>query len=178
MGGLRVDNNSRYGLTINPRFAGMYIASPRTSVRGSIGFAYKAPPASMSWQSLAYKAGTNHDSLVYIYIPNPSLEPEKYMSLELGLIKKYKRGINLNISVYYNAIRNLIMDTALVASTLYLPLSIVKTDSSTILTKANNHDVVSQLYGLQATIKAPDLIKSVHLDAELSVTFAKSGKYP
>jgi outer membrane receptor for ferrienterochelin and colicin len=176
MGGVRIDNNSQYGLAVNPRVAGLYILNPRTSFRSSLGFAFKAPPASMAWQSLAYKSGIGHDSLTYIYIPNTSLEPEKYMSVELGLIRTTKKGYNFNISVYYNSIHNLIMDTALMVSNLNLPHAIIETDTSTVLTKINNHDIVSQLYGLQATFKAKDLIKSIHLDAELSVTFGKSGK--
>jgi len=110
MGGVRADNNSQYGFSINPRLAGMFILNPKTSFRGSIGYAYKAPPASLEWQSLAYKAGANLDSLVYIAVPNRDLKPEKYMSVELGILKKTKRGLNINVSVFYNEIKNLIID--------------------------------------------------------------------
>lgn len=176
MGGIRVDKNSQYGLSLNPRLAGLYIFNPKTSIRASIGFAYKAPPASMAWQSLAYKAGTDLDSLIYISIPNSELEPEKYMSVELGLHKKYSKNVNLNVSVYYNSIRNLIHDKYIRLDELNLPLAIYTSDTASVLTKVNESDAISRLYGLQANIKINDLVKSINMDAELSLTFAKSSQ--
>jgi outer membrane receptor for ferrienterochelin and colicin len=178
MGGIRIDNNSHYGLSVSPRIAGLYILNPRTSFRGSLGFAYKAPPSSLSWQSLAYKTGTNYDSLKYISIPNPLLEPENYRSVELGLIKTYKRGLNINISVYYNEIRNRIMDINIPTANLGLPLAIVESasDSATVLTRINSQKSISRLYGLQANLKMNDIVKSIHMNGELSLTFAKSSE--
>lgn len=176
MGGIRADHNSQYGLSINPRIAGLFIVNPRTSFRSSVGFAYKAPPASMAWQSLAYKAGRNLDSLIYLSIPNPDLEPEKYMSVELGLTKTYRKNINLNISIYYNSIRNLIHDKNLRLDELNLPLAVFTSDTATVLTKLNERDAVSRLYGLQANLKINDLVKSINMDAEISLTFAKSSQ--
>lgn len=176
MGGIRIDNNSHYGLSVSPRLAGLYILNPKISLRSSVGFAFKAPPSSMAWQSLAYKAGANHDSLKYISVPNPNLEPEKYMSVEIGLIKTFRKKFNLNISIYYNAITNLIMDKYIRLSALNLPRAIIEPDTASVLSKVNNKNAISRLYGLQATLKASDIIKSVHLNAELSVTFAKSSQ--
>jgi len=176
MGGVRVDNNSHYGLSISPRIAGLFIMNPRTSFRGSVGYAYKAPPASLSWAALAYKAGMNHDSIIYISIPNPDLEPEKYRSVELGLIKKYRNGLNLNISIYYNEIRNRIMDINKPLAELDLPLAIIKSDTASVLTRVNSQKSISRLYGLQATFKMNDIIKSIHMNGELSLTFAKSSE--
>jgi outer membrane receptor for ferrienterochelin and colicin len=176
MGGIRIDNNSHYGMSISPRIAGLYIMNPRTSFRGSLGYAYKAPPASMAWQSLAYRAGINLDSLVYISIPNPDLEPEKYRSVELGLIKKYRKGLSLNISIYYNEIRNRIMDYKIPLSELTLPLAIIEPDTATVFSRINSQKSVSRLYGLQATFRMNDIIKSIHMNGELSLTFAKSSE--
>jgi outer membrane receptor for ferrienterochelin and colicin len=176
MGGIRVDNNSQYGVSVSPRLAGLYIFNSRTSLRSSIGFAYKAPPSSMAWQSLAYKAGMNHDSLIYISIPNPDLKPEKYMSIELGLIKTYKKKVNLNISIYYNSIKNIILDKYVRLDGLNLPRAIIEPDTASVLTKFNERDAVSRLYGLQANIKFNEIIRSVHMNAELSLTFAKSSQ--
>jgi outer membrane receptor for ferrienterochelin and colicin len=176
MGGIRIDNNSQYGLSVSPRLAGLLILNQRSSIRSSIGFAYKAPPSSMAWQSLAYRAGINHDSLRYISIPASGLKPEKYMSVELGLIKSYRNRSNLNISVYYNSIRNLIADKYIRLSDLDLPRAIVEPDTASVLSKTNVRDAISRLYGLQATFKATDIVRSVHMNAELSLTFAKSSQ--
>ena len=176
MGGIRIDDNSHYGLSVSPRLAALYIRNERTSYRGSIGFAYKAPPSSLAWQSLAYKAGSGLDSLIYISVPNPDLKPEKYMSVELGLIKKYRKGLNLNLSVYYNEIRNLIVDLNIPSADLDLPLAIIKSDTATVLMLSNSDKSVSRLYGLQATFRMNDIIKSIHLNGEVSLTFAKSSQ--
>jgi outer membrane cobalamin receptor len=176
MGGIRIDDNSHYGLSVSPRLAALYIRNERTSYRGSIGFAYKAPPSSLAWQSLAYKAGSGLDSLIYISVPNPDLKPEKYMSVELGLIKKYRKGLNLNLSVYYNEIRNLIVDLNIPSADLDLPLAIIKSDTATVLMRSNSDKSVSRLYGLQATFRMNDIIKSIHLNGEVSLTFAKSSQ--
>jgi len=176
MGGIRIDDNSRYGMSVSPRLAALYIKNPRTTFRGSIGFAYKAPPSSLAWQSLAYKAGNNLDSLVYISIPNADLKSEKYRSVELGLIKNYGARINLNISIYYNEIRNRILDRKVPLTDLNLPLAIIEPDTATVLTRVNSLRSISRLYGLQATLKITDLVKSIHLNGEVSLTFAKSGE--
>lgn len=179
MGGIRLDNNSKYGISVSPRLAGLYIMNPRTSFRASVGFAYKAPPSSLAYQSLAYKAGLNHDSLKYISYPNPHLQPEQYMSVELGLVKKYRKGLNLNISVYYNEIKNLIVDLNVHAADLNLPLAIIEPDTASVLMRSNSSESVSRLYGLQGTFRINDIIKSIHMNWELSLTFAKSSqKFP
>lgn len=172
MGGIRADNNSNYGLSVNPRLAGLFILNPRTSFRASVGFAYKAPPASVSWQSAAFRAGSGHDSLVYIAAPNPDLVPEKFMSVELGLLRKSKRGLNSNISIYYNVINDPIVDLKLPASGLDLPLSMTMPGFDSVLVRANSFESVSRLFGLQSTFRKNDLIKKIHLDVELSLTLA------
>lgn len=174
MGGIRIDANSRYGTSINPRISGLYILNPRTSFRSSIGFAYKSPPSSMAWQSLAYRAGENYDSIKYIVVPNPDLEPEKYTSVELGLIKTYKKRFRFDVSVYYNSIKNLILDQNIRLAPLNLPRAIIESDTSTVLTSVNSKDAISRLYGIQATFRADDLVRSIHMNAELNLNFAKS----
>ncbi len=176
MGGVRADNNSQYGFSINPRLAGMFILSPKLSFRGSIGYAYKAPPASLEWQSLAYRAGANLDSLIYIAIPNRDLKPEKYISVELGVLKKFKRGMNINVSVFYNEIKNLIVDMNVPVDDLYLPLAIKTSDTASVLMRINSSSSVSRLYGFQSTIKRDDILKSIHLNLELSLTFTTSSQ--
>lgn len=172
MGGIRADNNSDYGLSVNPRLAGLYIMNPRTSFRASAGFAYKAPPLSVSWQSAAFRAGPSHDSLVYIAAPNPELTPEKFMSVELGLLRKSKRGLNTNISLYYNVINDPIVDLKVPAEGLGLPLSKTIPGFDSVLIRANSYESVSRLFGLQSTFRKNDLIKRIHLDVELSLTLA------
>jgi outer membrane receptor protein involved in Fe transport len=177
MGGVRIDNNSHYGFSFSPRLAGLYIMNPKTSFRASIGYAYKAPSSSLAWQSLAYKAGANHDSLIYIAVPNPDLKPEKYKSVEIGLIRNYKKGLSLNISIYYNVIKNPILDSRIRTSDMDLPLAIIKPDTASVLMRINSDESVSRLYGLQGTLRLNEIVKSIHLNGEVSLTFGTSSEH-
>ncbi|HUS86647.1 MAG TPA: TonB-dependent receptor, partial [Bacteroidales bacterium] len=176
MGGIRYDNNSVYKTSISPRVAAIFIPNEKNSFRGSVGFAFKAPPSSLTYQALAYRDGINNDSLSYLLIPNRNLLPEKYMSVELGYIRKVSRKYRLDISIYYNEIRNLILDQHAPLNELNLPLAVIESDTSTVLRKVNSSDAVSRLYGMQATLKWTGLVESISLDAELSLTFAKSSE--
>jgi outer membrane receptor protein involved in Fe transport len=66
------------------------------------------------------------------------------------------------------------MDRKVLLKDLNLPLAIIESDTSYVLTKSNNHNAISRLYGLQATFTATDIIRSVHMNAEVNLTFAKS----
>jgi outer membrane receptor protein involved in Fe transport len=176
MGGVRIDNNSQYGFSLSPRLAGLYIMNPKTSFRASIGYAYKAPSSSLAWQSLAYKAGADRDSLIYIAVPNRDLKPEKYKSVEIGLIRNYKKGLSLNISIYYNVIKNAILDSRIRASDLGLPRAIIKPDTASVLMRINSDESVSRLYGLQGTLRLNEIVKSIHLNGEVSLTFGTSSE--
>lgn len=179
MGGVRFDRNSVYGFSFSPRIAGLYNHNSRTTTRASVGFAYKAPPASLAYQSIAYKAGAALDSLIYLSVPNPQLEPEKYMSVELGFNRRLTEKTRLNLSIYYNEIRNIILDRTVPIKDLNLPRAIIESDTAMVLMRANNSQAVSRLYGLQATFLINNLVQSVKLNAELSLTFAKSSdKFP
>ncbi|MDX9929920.1 MAG: TonB-dependent receptor [Bacteroidales bacterium] len=179
MGGLRLDRNSVYGVSFSPRLAGLFIHNSKTTSRASVGFAFKAPPASLAYQSLAYKAGGNLDSLIYMAIPNPDLVPEKYMSVEMGFIRALSPRTTLNLSIYYNEIRNLIMEKSLPLDELDLPRAIIENDTSSVLTRANNKKAVSRLYGLQGTFLIRNIVKKINLNAELSLTLARSSeKFP
>ncbi len=171
MGGLRVDENSLYGFSVSPRLAGLFILNQKTSFRGSVGFAYKAPPSSISYQSIAYRSGTSPDSLIYLSVPNPNLTPEKFMSVELGLLRKSKRGLNTNISLYYNVINDPIVDLYVPVAGLDYPLA-VNSGADSVLKRANSYESVSRLFGIQSTFRRDDLVKKIHLDIELSLTLA------
>jgi outer membrane receptor for ferrienterochelin and colicin len=180
MGGLRFDDNSRYGINFSPRFASLYKISNRTSARAFIGYAYKAPPASMVFESLAYPAGENADSIYYVVVPaslrtdimSYKLKPEKFESYELGVNSKIFWDIDADIAIFYNAIKNHFSLVKLDKSAFDLPLAI----NDSILTKENAENKVSRLYGLQLTLRKNNIIKSIRLDAEINVAFSKKGE--
>ncbi|MCF8222255.1 MAG: TonB-dependent receptor [Bacteroidales bacterium] len=177
MGGLRYDNNSIYKTSISPRVAALYLLNGKTSIRASLGFAYKAPPSSLAYQSLGYRTGSDLDSMIYLAAPNPGLLPEEYMSVEMGLIRKVSSKYRFDLSIYYNRINNLIYDQNIPVDEINtLPAAVALTDTSTIRVKANAENSVARLYGLQATLKWTNIVESIKMDAELSLTFAKSSE--
>jgi outer membrane cobalamin receptor len=176
LAGLRHDKNSLYGNRFNPRLALLYKLGERTTITASAGMAYLAPTSSMSYQSIAYPGGLNNDSINYIAVPNMNLEPEEFLSAELGIRRKFYRNIYVNLSFYYSEISNLITDTYDTLQTLNLPKAIIANDSSLVRTKKNISDALSTVYGIQANIKFNNIVESVKLNAELSFTYAETQK--
>lgn len=174
MAGLRWDNNSIYSSSLSPRIAAIFIPNKKSSIRTSLGFAYKAPSTSLTYQSLAFLAGSRLDSVTYLMMPNRNLEPERYLSVELGFIRKASKRYRYDVSVYYNEIRNLILDEEVPTALLNMPRAYITPEFPYVLVNRNRKDAVSRLYGLQANFIWSDLVKSINLDAELSLTFAKS----
>lgn len=139
---------------------------PKTTIRASAGSAVKAPPSSVAYESLAYPAGTNHDSIIYLVIPNPDLKYESFNAYELSLSRKLFRRIQVEISFYYNSVTNLINFNAIIPNPDTLPLSV----SDSVSTKLNDRKAKSSLYGGQLTLRWNDIIPALKLDASLSMT--------
>jgi len=62
-----------------------------------------------------------------------------------------------------------------------LPLAILEPypDTTKVLMRSNSEESVSRFYGLQGTFRLKDIFKSIHMDWELSLTFANSStKFP
>ena len=176
MGGLRYDLNSQYGDNFNPRIAALYKWGERTTLIGSYGRAYMAPSTSMSYQSLAYSGGINNDSIYYMAIPNTDLEPEKFQAYEFGIKRRFFRNIYTNISLFYNQIENLIVDTYVPIDDLNLPRAILNSDTTMARKKVNSSDAKSTLWGAQANIKFKDIVSSVKLNVELNFTYTETTK--
>ncbi len=166
IGGLRYDNNSLYGNSINPRVALMY-RFPKTLIRASAGTAIKAPPSSVAYESLAYPKGTVPDSITYLVIPNPGLQPENFTAYEFSINHKLFRRIDVELSVYYNTVRNLINFKSVIACPDTLALSV--TDS--VYTKTNDNSARSILFGGQISLGWNNIISKIKLNAALSLTY-------
>lgn len=173
--GLRQDYNSLYGGTTNPRVAVLYKANPNTRLRASAGSAFKAPSSNLSYQSIAYSqftsqfagGGGEEGQIEYAVIPNPDLKPEIFESYELGLYHKFKDQANLDFSIYYNRIENLISSNSIIISRQDYPLALYDTVRSYL----NSSVARSKLLGIQASLKYQDIIPDVdiQLNSHLAV---------
>jgi hemoglobin/transferrin/lactoferrin receptor protein len=175
MGGFRYDHNSLYGNSINPRLAGLYKFNSKTSVSLSAGMAFKAPSSSLTYQSLSYKDHIYPDSIHYLAIPNKNLVPERFTALELGIKRTFFNKVQFNVSFYFNQIKNLIIDSYRPLDELNLP-NAMGADTSRVLQKKNYSNAISRLYGLEGVLKINNLIESINLDIEGSVTFTKKSE--
>lgn len=168
MGGLRYDINSFYGNSLNPRIAAMLNPDERTFIRMSVGTAFKAPPSSVSFESLAFRSGLNNDSVKYLILPNKTLNPEHFLASELSLQRKIKKDLTLTGNFYFYQVSNMInFNTTIPVNRSQYPLSI----SDSASTKMNEKDALSRLYGFQATLQWNNIVRSIGLSGELTLTF-------
>lgn len=175
MGGLRHDYNSLYGNSTNPRFAALYKINNITSIRFSMGTAFRTPTTSLAYQSVAYY---NDDPVIdtpgyfYAIVPNPDLKPEIFESYEIGIIKQFNKNIRLDISGYFNQIENLI-------STVFTEFD-QETFASSIVTEVrqnvNSGDATSNIFAVQSNLTLTDIIAPIGLTAEINAQFSSGNE--
>jgi outer membrane receptor for ferrienterochelin and colicin len=180
MGGIRYDGNvtsnesgTMRTSSFNPRFAVMYKHSNRLSFVGSVGTAYKAPPASIAFRSMAYIPIDKPDSVKYLAIPNGKLKPEKYRAVELGVNAKIRDKMSVNLSIYYNQITNLISNKLEPIDLNKYPLATAYNDSLFASTYVNASNSESNLYGVQAIFTYKNILPSIKLNLELSYSLSR-----
>ncbi|MQY80407.1 MAG: TonB-dependent receptor plug domain-containing protein [Bacteroidetes bacterium] len=165
MGGIRYDKNTLYGNRLSPQLAVLYKYSKKMAFKFSVGTAYKAPPSSITFQSLAYPV--DESSFKYLVVPNKDLLPEKFETFELGINRLIFKKVHFDQSFYFYQITNHIVTKTLPVTTFDLPG--VANDS--VDTRVNNTESLSRVYGSQTTFRINNLFPSIKLDLELSLTF-------
>jgi outer membrane cobalamin receptor len=174
--GVRFDANSLYGQTLNPRFAAMYKYSNRLTFISSAGLAFKAPPATMTYRSLAYIPIDEPNNVKYIAIPNTSLEPERYKSLEIGMQITLTKRTTANISAFYNEITNPIVNTIVPVSLLRYPFATAAGDSLWASTYINSSSSKSRLYGVQVNMLIKNISTRYKINGELNLSLAQQSE--
>jgi len=94
--GVRYDNYSTFGDTINPRAALLYTPLPKSVVKLLFGTAFRAPTPF----ELYYASSTN--------VPNPDLRPEKIQTYELVFEQYFGDHFRATASGFYYNAQNLI----------------------------------------------------------------------
>jgi hemoglobin/transferrin/lactoferrin receptor protein len=166
LGGIRFDRNTLYGNNSSPQLGILYRSGGLFSAHLSYGRAYKAPPSSIVFQSLAYPG--ENGLINYQVIPNRVLKPEKFNSLELGFtIPVFREKARIRQTFFYYRITDHIMPKTLPMS----DFDYANPVNDSVKTWINNRESVSNVLGSQTTLRFDDLIKSVGLDAEISLSF-------
>lgn len=134
--GHRYDNNDKYKSQLSPKFAIRYNFNDKISIRGSLGYGYKAPDfrqlyfnftnSTIGYTVLGYNAILevlprliSEGQISNIIIPldefKGKLKAERSTSINLGLGFNFNEEISTNVNLFFNNVSNLI-DTRVVAN--------------------------------------------------------------
>lgn len=110
-GGVRYDQNSRFGSTINPRLGVVFNLSPKTILKVLYGSAFWAPSPLVSYES--YGSFTTTDSgktyrSPFWHLPNPGLKPIKSKTVECSLSQIFGENFNVSLTGFYTQITDII----------------------------------------------------------------------
>jgi outer membrane receptor protein involved in Fe transport len=175
--GLRYDNPSNYDAQTYTRIAVMYKTSPKTSLRFSAGYAFKAPNLTTSYQSVALvskkfdsltlKYGEPDGKIVYQVIPSPNLAPEISRSIELGFRYALNSNTYLDISSFVNTVENLIVASADTIDRGAYPLAVPQP----VRVYRNGKTTIAGLIGFQAVLRSKNIIPAIALNTNFAYSY-------
>ncbi|KOY85692.1 hypothetical protein AD998_05580 [bacterium 336/3] len=154
IGGIRYDYQSIYGESLNPRLAFLYKISPKSSIRLSVGTAFKAPTTNNSYNSVAIPAGNGQ--ILYLSVPSPDLSPEKSVNYEIGYRHQFAENISLELIAFQNKINGLMESQIGVLDKNLYPLGVGNTVNMFI----NDPNAFALLRGIQANFRIQNISQS------------------
>lgn len=95
------DYPSKTASSLSPKFAIVYKPSEMTTLRGSLGKAFRVPTVYELYRTWTSSWGIT-------YAGNPDLEPEKVISWDLGIEQKLWKGAKASLTYFENYIKDLI----------------------------------------------------------------------
>ena len=155
----------------SPHLAVLHKTSDRTSLRLSVGTAYKIPPTSLIYQSLVYPV---NDSMIrLISLPAETMKPEQFSTLELGFTTHFNDRFTIEQTFFSYRIRNHIIPLQESKWVLNIPENIDRNSivNDSIGRWVNLANSVSTVGGSQTTLRFTDIVRSVGLDAEVHLYF-------
>ncbi len=166
------DKHSTYGSSLNPRVSALFNITDKISLHGAFNTAFKAPTPYHIYASVAIPVEENGKivGIDYWTVPNTNLEPEKLTSYELGIRGIITPQISFEISGFRNEISGLIsyIKNVKFDRTLYCTLR-----DSVAATWTNDKNALSILYGLNFILNFREIVKPIHLNANLYVSYFK-----
>lgn len=101
--GLRYDDHSVFGEEVNPKLSAMYRLAETTTLRGSVGRAFKSPTI----RQLYYDAPYGHGS--YYVQSNPDLKPETAIGYSAGIEQWLtERNAMASVGYFRNDVKDLV----------------------------------------------------------------------
>jgi iron complex outermembrane receptor protein len=99
--GTRTDYHSQFGKVFSPRAGIVCNAIQDTTIRASVGRAFRAPTLVEMFQpSLSFG--------MYTFVANPDLQPEYISAADLEVEHRFNAALSANLSVFYNDMNDLI----------------------------------------------------------------------
>jgi outer membrane cobalamin receptor len=108
--GSRLDYNSRFGATFNPRLGLVWNPTPKTTIKALYGSAFLAPSPEKAFGH--YGSFTSNDGgktyqSSFWHLPNPNLQPIYSKNLEFGFRQLFGNNLALNLNIYHTWLSNL-----------------------------------------------------------------------
>lgn len=114
--GVRYDDNSQYGSSVNPRAGFVHRPNKRMTVKLLYGEAFLAPAPEFTYEHFGSFNGTTNAQGDYLsnffFIPNTDLKPEEVKTLEANISYLYSNDLLFGVSLYRSQVENLILNTA------------------------------------------------------------------
>jgi len=111
----------------------------------------------------------------YSVIPNARLQPEKFGTFEYGIKSTILRRLEIDQTFYFYRITNHVVPKFISTDFLSLPNYV----NDSVMVWFNTDNAFSNVFGSQTNLRIPNLVKSIRMDAELSLSFLqRSDKLP
>jgi len=125
MVGVRYDQHSAYGASVNPRLGLVWHNSPESHLKLLYGEAFRAPAPEDGFSTFGSFSGAKNSSGLYLgsnfRSPNYDLKPETSRNLSLTWDWRPRPNLNFIANAYYAEIDNLIVTSNEAVPTQYIP---------------------------------------------------------
>ncbi|MBN2001263.1 TonB-dependent receptor [candidate division KSB1 bacterium] len=165
--GMRYDDHSEYKSKFNPRIAGLYNISQKTSMRAAYNEAFRAPSPYRVYNAIAVDNGNG--SIYYMHIPNEELEPEEFSAVEFGLRHMFSKNISLELVGYHNKISGLMTSGLVKLNPQKYPLA----DREYANADVNSRNAKSVLNGLDCILGVNNICKPSQLNINFYFSYMK-----
>ncbi len=155
--GVRYEDHSTFGSEVNPKFSAMYVVGDDTTLRASVGSAFKSPTIRQLYYQGIYRHGDTYNE------SNPNLNPETAVSWNAHLEHRMlDNRMELGVGLFRNDIEDMVVmfDTGRVT-----------TDNTPIMSYHNISE--AQMQGLELTLRA-DATEAMSIQSGISVTDAEN----
>ncbi len=175
--GVRIDNDDRYGVSINPRLGLVYEEKQDFTIKTLYGTAFLAPSPQYMYDRYGTFIPTSDSSTYYaefMQLPNKELSPQKVQTIEMSFQKYFGDEISVRTTGYTSFVSGLISPVVNneTVESLYPDHLYPKTDYYINAIQINDNLGESTIYGASLVVKYQNTISS-----NLQIRFALNYSY-